>query len=372
MVRWFPLKALIIKEFLALWRDKKSRLMLVAPPVIQLIVLSQALTLDITNISVGIHNQDPGWYSHELVQRFKGSPYFKTVYAYTNAEEVRQSIDTQKTLAVVRFQSDFSRLLSKGKPATVQLILDGRKSHASQMISGYLGAMIDAFGQEILRDKGATPQKVVNIQERAFFNPNLEYIYYTVPCLVAMLSMLLALMLTAMSVSRERENGTFNQLLVSPLQPWEILVGKTVPAMAISFGESSLLMFLSLYLFKVPFVGSLLLLYGGMFVFLLSTVGIGLFISSLSATQQQSILGAFVFMTPTMLLSGYATPIENMPEWLQPVATLIPITHFFVIIKGIFLKDISALDVWTNTWPMALMAIVTLTLAGWMFKRRLE
>ena len=372
MIVWIRLKALIIKEFLAVWRNKKSRIMLFAPPLIQLIVLSQALTLDVTDISLGVHNTDGGWYSHELIQRIKGAPYFTRVFDCKNHQDIRNTIDNQKALVVIHIQSNFSRLISKGKQASIQIILDGRKSNASQIVAGYLSTIINTFNNDILYTKGVGAHPFVDIQSRVFFNPNLDYIYYVVPTLVAMLSMLLALTVTAMSVSRERESGTFDQLLVSPLQPWEILVGKTIPAMAISITESTLLMGISLILFKVPFVGSLLLLYVSMFVFLLANVGVGLFISSISYTQQQSLLGSFMFILPTMLLSGYATPIENMPSWLQPATTFVPITHFLIIIKGIFLKDISAFDVWKDTWPMLLIAMGTLSAAGWMFKRRLE
>jgi len=369
---WFRIKALIIKEILAVWRDKKSRIMLIAPPMIQLIILSHAATLDVNNISLGIYNQDSGWYSHELVQRIKGSPYFKHVYEYRNSKEVKRAIDTQEVIVSLQLQSNFSRLISEGQPAQIQMILDGRKSNASQIVTGYLNTILQNFNIDILQYQGVTLPVPIDIEFRSFFNPNIDYIYFTMPSLVAILSMLLALMVTAMSVSRERENRTFDQLLVSPLQPWEILVGKMIPAMIISIGEATFLMVLALTLFSVPFKGSLFLLYASMIVFLFSMVGVGLFISAICHNQQQSILGAFVFMTPTMLLSGYATPIENMPAWLQPFTNVLPIKHFFIIIKGIFLKDIPASEVFRHTWPMALIALFTLSLAGWMFKRRLE
>ncbi|MBI2707314.1 MAG: ABC transporter permease [Proteobacteria bacterium] len=372
MRRWPRLKALIIKELLAVWRDKKSRITLIAPPLIQLIILSHAATLDVNNISLGVYNQDKGWYSHELIQRIKGSPYFKHVYEFGSFQEAKKAIDLQNVIVSVQFQPNFSRLITRGQPASLQMILDGRKPNASQIVTGYLSSIVETFNTDILTQKGVELPVPLGIESRAFFNPNLEYILYNVPCLVAILSMLLALTLTAMSVSRERENGTFDQLLVSPLQPWEILVGKLIPAMVIGIGESTVLMFITLYLFKIPFSGSFFLLYFSMIVFLLSMVGVGLFISSLSHTQQQSILGSFVFMTPTMLLSGYATPIENMPSWLQPFTQLLPISHFFIIIKGLFLKNMPAGDVLMHTWPMALIALFTLSLAGWMFKRRIE
>ncbi|OJW54052.1 MAG: hypothetical protein BGO67_08285 [Alphaproteobacteria bacterium 41-28] len=369
---WVRIKALIIKEVLAVWRDKKSRIMLVAPPLIQLIILSHAATLEVKNISLGVHNQDSGWYSHELIQRIKGSPYFTNVYEFRNPKEVQHGIDTQEVIVAIQFQDDFSRLVAGGQSASLQIILDGRKSNASQIVLGYLTQVVQNFNTEILTYQGVDLSDPIDIQYRSFFNPNIDYIYFTVPSLVAILSMLLALTVTGLSVSRERENGTFDQLLVSPLQPWQILIGKMIPAMIISIGESTLLMTLAIFFFEIPFVGSLLLLYASMIVFLFSIVGIGLFISSISLTQQQSILGTFVFITPTMLLSGYATPIENMPTWLQPFTNLIPIKHFFIIIKGIFLKNMPASEVFMHTWPIALIALFTLPLAGWMFKKRLE
>jgi len=369
---WARIKALIIKEILAVWRDKKSRLMLIAPPLIQLIILSHAATLDVYNISLGIYNEDQGWYSHEMIQRIKGSPYFKHVYEFKDPTQVAKAINTQEVIVSLQFQSNFSRLIAAGKSAPLQMVLDGRKSNASQIVTGYLNTIVQNFNQDILTNQGVRLPQPVDVEYRSFFNPNIEYILFTVPSLVAILSMMLAQMVTALSVSRERENGTFDQLLVSPLQPWQILIGKMIPAMIISIGESTMLMIAALLLFDIPFKGSILLLYASMIVFLLSMVGVGLFISAISHTQQQSILGSFVFMVPTMLLSGYATPIENMPHWLQPFTNLLPIKHFFIIIKGIFLKDIAASEVWHHTWPMALIAVFTLSMAGWMFKRRLE
>ncbi|MDK3154985.1 ABC transporter permease [Kamptonema cortianum] len=369
---WFPIKALVIKEILAVWRDKKSRITLVVPPLVQLIVLVHAATLDVNNISIGIFNQDNGWYSQELTQRIKGSPYFLHVYEYKKPHSIRESIDKQEVIVALQLQPNFSKLVAEGRSAPVQVILDGRKSNASQIVFGYLTLIFQSYNKDILKYQGIDLPQPISIQFRSFFNPNIEYIYFMVPSMIAILSMILALMVTAMSVSRERENGTFDQLLVSPLQPWQILIGKMIPAMVISIGESTLLMIAALLLFDVPFKGSLILLYFSMIIFLFSIVGIGLFISSLSKNQQQSILGTFIFMTPTMLLSGYATPIENMPPWLQPVTNVFPIKHFFIIIRGIFLKDMPTLEVLRYSWPMVLIALCTLTLAGWMFKKRLE
>lgn len=184
--------------------------------------------------------------------------------------------------------------------------------------------------------------------------------------------MLEALVITALSVARERELGTFDQLLVSPLQPIEILIGKTIPAIIISMAEGTIIIFAAIFIFGIPFTGSMFLLYFSMFFFVCSIVGVGLFISSLCSTQQQAILGTYVFMSPSVLLSGFATPIENMPDWLQPITFLIPLRYFLVIVKGIFLKAMPMSVVLNNTWPMAVIAIFTLTGATWLFRRRLE
>lgn len=369
---WSRIKALIVKELLAMLRDKRGRMTLIIPPLIQLFILAQAITLEVKNISIVYTNQDVGWYSHELIERIKGSPYFRNVYHAASHQQLRQLIDDQKALLGIEIQSNFSAELSRGNTTNVALILDGRRSNAAQIVQGYLTQIIRNFNTDIQTDQNIPIQSTVTGLFRSWFNPNLDYLLYTVPCLVGILSMMLGLLVTALSVAREREMGNFDQLLVSPLQTSEILLGKMLPAMIIGLTESTVIMIIAMILYKIPFHGSLLLFYCSMIVFITSIIGVGLFISSLSQTQQQAMLGSFVFMVPTMLLSGFATPIENMPVWLQPVSWFIPITHFFIIIKGVFLKDMSAIEVLWNAWPMALIAVCTLSVAGWMFKRRLE
>ncbi len=371
-MKWSRIKALVMKELLAMLRDKKARLTLIIPPVLQLILFANAATLEVRNISVAYYNQDAGWYSHELIERIKGSPYFKKVYKLNSEKELQEVIDTQKAIVALNIQADFSRQLGSGQQSFVQIILDGRKSNASQIVQGYIFRIIETFNVDILTQQGIPVSNNVSIDYRSWFNPNLDYILYTAPCLIGILSMILGLVVTSLSVAREREMGTFDQLLVSPLQTWEILIGKMLPAMIIGIVESTMIMILAMLMYHIPMHGSLFLFYISMIVFVLSIVGIGLFISSLSSTQQQATLGTFVFMTPTMLLSGFATPVENMPDWLQPATILIPIKYFFIIIKGIFLKNMSASEVFMNIWPMAVIGVFTLAVAGWMFKRKLE
>jgi ABC-2 type transport system permease protein len=372
MTRWLYIKTLIIKEFFTVWQDKKIRFTLIALPLLQLIIFTRAATLDLSNISLGIYNQDSGPYSRELIQRIKGSPPFKHVYEFKNLSEVKEAIDRRDIIVSLQIQQNFSALISQGKSAPLQMILDGRKPTSAQIVSGYIISILQKFDEDIPTNKGVEILNPIRVEFRAFFNPNLNFVYYNIPCLVAILSMFIALTLTALSVSRERELGTFAQLLVSPLQPWEILVGKLIPALIISIAESTLLMIAALYVFKTSFAGSFTLLYFSMVVFLLSIVGVGLCISSISQTQQQSILGSFVFVVPAVLLSGFVTPIENMPVWLQSFTNILPIKHFLIIIKGLFLKNMPASAVLTHTWVMALIALFTLSLAVWMFKKRIE
>lgn len=373
---FYQIKALVIKEILAILRDKKSRIALIAPPVFQLLILSHAATLEVQNISIGVYNQDNGWYSQELVKRLKGSPYFKTVHDYDNYEKVRHGIDTQKVLMSLQFQPDFSRNIAGEKTGEVQLLLDGRKTNATQIVSGYINQIIGTFNQEIITQKSGIGEQAIpprpTTEFRAWFNPNLDYILYNIPCLVAILSMVLSLAVTSLSVAREREMGTFDQLLVSPLEPWQILLGKMLPALIIAVVESSAIMFFAIWFFEIPFNGSFILFYTSMVTFIFSILGIGLFISSISSTQQQASLGSFMFTSPTIILSGYATPVENIPDWLQWVAYCFPLTHYLVISKGVFLKNMEFGQLALHILPMFLVGLMTMTIAGWMFTKRQE
>lgn len=356
------LKALIIKELLAILRDKRSRLLLIVPPLAQMIVFSFAATLEVKNVSIGILNNDHGQASRELVQRFHGAPSFRHITYLKGVEEIAPLIDSQQAVLVLHIASDFSRRVEAGQPAEVQFILDGRRSNAAQIVQGYSSRIVNQFN-------GTQPVELVG---RNWFNPNLKYIWHTVPSLIGILSTLIGLIVTGLSVARERELGTFDQLLVSPLKPFEILLGKTIPSFFLAWFEGLIMLTVAIFVFRVPFNGSVILLIAGLSVFLLSIVGIGLFISSLAKTQQQAVLGAFAFMVPAMLMSGFATPIENMPHWLQVVAEGNPLKHFMIIIKGVFLKDMPPALVAANTWPIFVIALFTLGGASWLFRSRLE
>jgi ABC-2 type transport system permease protein len=369
--KWHRIRALLIKELLAVWRDKKSRIVLIIPPIVQLCIFTFAATLDVQNVSIGILNRDNGGESFELVQRFMGAPTFKTITHLQSIEEIAPYINNQNGVMVVSIDEQFSRLLNRREPASVQIILDGRKSNSTQIVAGYATTIIQQFNDDFSAQH-KIPTQATHVNPYYWYNPNLYYYWYNVPSLTGVITMLVGLIVTALSVAREREVGTFDQLLVSPITPTEILIGKTIPGIIIGMMEGTIILAVGVLLFQVPFTGSLLLLYLSMFLFVSSIVGFGLLISSLSSTQQQAILGTFVFMSPALLLSGFATPIENMPHWLQLVTYLNPLRYFLIISKGIFLKEMPFHIVVTNLWQMALIALIALPIAGWFFRRRLD
>jgi len=362
------LRSLIVKELLAALKDPKARVMLIVPPLLQALLFSFAITLEANNLTLAVHNLDGGKWGLELVQRLSASRTFTEVFAVESEKQITRALDEQQAIAVLSIPQDFSRTIEAETSAVVQLLLDGRKTNTAQIVAGYALQIVASLQEEL---SGGQQGNVILI-ERNWYNPNLDYKWFTVPSLVAILSTLIALLVTAMSVAREREVGTFEQLLVSPLRPVEILLGKAGAALLIAMVEATGIILIGVYGFRIPFQGSVSLLYGSMAIFLLSIIGVGLFISSLSMTQQQGILGAFTFMVPAVVLSGFATPIENMPHWLQFISLGNPLRWFMLIVRGIFLKGMPATDVIANTWPMAVIAVVTLGAAAVLFRKRME
>jgi ABC-2 type transport system permease protein len=336
---------------------------LLAPPVIQMVIFANAATQEVKNVAIGVLNHDLGTSARDLVARFEGSPNFREVRRLRSESDMAAAIDSRSVLMAVHIREDFSRDVAAGRPASVQLILDGRRSNSSQIIAGYNAELA-------LTHRGPPPASTV--VSRVWFNPNLEPIWNTVPSLVVVLTALIGVMVTGLSVARERELGTFEQLLISPLSPGEIVIGKSVPTFLIGVAEGTLMVIVAVFVFRVPLHGSLVILYAGMSAFLLAVIGVGLTVSSLAKTQQQAILGAFSCMVPMTLLSGFATPVENMPGWLQYLTYANPYRHFIFIVKGVFLKATPLVDVLHSLWPLAVIAAVTLTFSTWLFRRRVE
>lgn len=368
------LAAQIVKELLSYLRDPKSRLTLVGPPIVQLLVFSFAVTLDVSHVGVAVVDDDAGRWSTELVSRLEASSFVGEVQRVDSPAEVAALIDARKALLGLHFPADFSRRVAAGQTAKVQVVIDGRRANAGQIALGYLGAIAAGLGTELVASGHAADAtaQASPVSLRHWFNPNLIYRWFVVPSLSGILAMLISLIVTSLSIARERELGTFDQLLVSPARPVEIIVGKTVPALVIGTLLGAFMISAGAFVFRIPFTGSVLWLLASLVLFILSMVGIGLMVSSVCRTQQQAILGTFSIGVPLVLISGFATPVENMPGWLQLVAEASPLKYYLIIVRGSFLKGLPAADIFANAWPMALIALVTLTSAVVIVKRNLE
>ena len=284
---------------------------------------------------------------------------------------LEQAIDNKSALMAIDIGPNFSSDLERGRATHVQLILDGRDSNTAGLATGYAQSIVTTFNGVQIAEHGGNPPSTV-LLDRAWFNPNLDSQWFIVPGICGILTLLVSLLTTGLSVAREREMGTFDQLLVTPMRPTEILLGKALPGFLVGTVEGSLIVMVSIFWFHVPFTGSLLGLYLGLFCFLLSTVGIGLMISSLAVTQQQGLLGVFLFMVPAIVLSGFATPIANMPEVVQYITLLDPLRYFLVILRGSFLEGAGPSLFWPQYWPLAVIGIISMIVAGRLFRRRLS
>ncbi|MBO9623803.1 MAG: ABC transporter permease [Sphingomonas sp.] len=362
--------AMIVKELWAVLRDPKSRIVLFVPPLMQLFIFTFATTLDVKNVDVGLLDRSSGAHSTELVQRISGSPNFRQVVRLRSFDELQEAIDNQRVIAAIVIDQDFDRDLARHQPTTIGVVLDGRRSNAAQIVAGYLTRIAGQMGADTLPRAAADGQggsEVIN-----WYNPALDYIWFTLPSLVAIITSVAGLAITSQSVARERELGTFDQLMVSPLRIHEILIGKMVPPFIIGMINGSVYLVVAPLIFGVPFTGSLLLFFLSLATYLLALIGLGMLVSAASQTQQQAFLGVFLVTTPLILLSGYAAPIDNMPGWLQVVTFLDPARYFLVIVQGLFLKAMPAGAVFHQLWPLVLIAIATLSASAWLFRARME
>ena len=362
------LRAQFIKEVLSVLRDPRSRMVVFVPPILQLLVFAFAATLEVRNVDIAVYNQDAGRWSHELVQRLDSARFITHVRHVDSQRLLHEMIDRGEVIAALAIPVDFSRTIAAGDSGRAQVLVDGRRSNSGQITVAYLSTIAADVGAEVVPDAQAPTPVVV----RHWFNPNLVYTWFIVPGLSGILAFFSALMLTALSIARERELGTFDQLLVSPASTVEIIVSKSLPALAIGTVLGLLMVAAGVVLFGIPFAGSLLWLLAGLVLFIASVVGIGLMVSAVSATQQQAILGAFAIGVPAVLMSGFATPVENMPTVLQWLAQAIPLTHYLEIVHGVVLRATPAADLVASLWPLALIALVTLSMAVVMVRGRLQ
>ena len=365
---------LVVKEFLAIMKDPKSRVVVIGPPIIQFFVFGYAATFDVSNVRYAVLDEDRSVESRQLLSRFQGSPTFRLVAELNSNRQVGQWIDRQDARLVLHIPQTFSRDLHAGRPAQVQVIVDGRNSNVASVALGYAGAIVAQYnaerGSPLSGSSPSAARPTLQLVDRAWFNPNLQSRWFIVSALGGLIAMIVVLLLSGLSVSRERESGTFDQLLVAPFRSGEILLAKALPPMACGMFDALLLATAAVLWFGVPFRGSLPALVVALSMFIVCVVGVGLFISSLSSTMQQSLLGSFMFIMPNVILSGFTTPIANMPDWLQ-VGTLInPLRYIVAACREVFLQGGTLGTIWPQLWPMALIAAATLTAAAWLFRHR--
>lgn len=363
---WFVIK----KEFQINLFDPKNRNMLLLPPLIMLFLFAYTATLEVKNASIGIYDKNNTYLTNNLIQKFENSKFIGKVYNIKSPSELNSLVDKGKILLAVTIPSDFSKNIINGDNAKLQFIMDGRKSNATQVVYSYSYKIINDYLKEL--DETNTKKSKIDVQVRNWYNPNMEYQWSIVVSLYGCLAVILITTITSLSIAQEKELGTYDQVIVSPLKPVEIVIGKIASAIMITLFELTLMIFITLFYFHVPFAGSLVVLYIVSFLFLLALAGIGISISILCETQQQAILGVFLFLTPAFLLSGQMTPVENMPYIMQKICVINPLTYFFVLTKGIFLKDISLLYTIQNLIPLAIIAVVTIAFSIWFFDKKIE
>ncbi len=365
----YRLWTLIRKELQALLREPQTRAILIMPVILQVVLFPFAATLEVTNATVAVYSEDNGRHSIELTQRFAKAKAFSHILLLKSPQEIRPTLDTQKALLLIRFPANFSRDIDQGQTGKMQLLLDGRNSNSAQIAANYLQQIVKNWQLEMTASQPKPNNSELVV--RNWYNPNLDYKWFVVPSLIAMITTVGVMIVTSLSVAREREQGTLDQLLVSPLATWQIFVGKAVPALVVAMFQATIVLLIGILLYQIPFAGSLALFYFAMMIYGLSLVGFGLLISALCSTQQQALIGVFVFMMPAILLSGYVTPVENMPQWLQNLTWANPIRHFTEITKQIYLKDASLPIIWQSLWPLLAIATTTGLAAYAMFRRNI-
>ena len=365
---------MLIKEFIQILRDPRMRAVIFAMPLVQTLVFGYAVTTDVTHVPTAIFDLDNSRASRELVARFTGSGYFDVVGYVDREEEARHLVDHGLVKAVLRMNKGFGEDLRAGRTAALQMIVDGTDSNTAGIVLNYAGQIAGRFSEVVLHTRfvRATGQPVapprVALETRAWFNENLESRNFYVPGVIVLIVTLVTLMLSSMAVVREKELGTIEQIMVTPIRQSEFILGKMLPFALIGFADVVLVTAIAGYWFDVPIRGSLMLLLGATSLYLMSTLGIGLLISTISRTQQQAMMSAFFYYFPAMLLSGFVFPIANMPEAVQWLTYLNPLRYFLVIIRGIFLKGVGPDILWPQMAALLMLGAATL----WVATRRFQ
>jgi len=372
-----PLKAMLRKEFIQALRDPRMRAVLLVVPVVQVLVFGYAVTTDVRDVRLAVLDRDSTPESRELLSRFSGSGYFREAARPADDRELALLLDRGRCRAALVIERGFGAQMRRGDTARAQLLLDGTDSNTASLVLGYASRIVDGWSLELLAARYARatglppPAPPVVLESRAWFNENLESRNYFVPGVIALLLMVTTLLLSSMAIVREKESGTIEQVMVTPIRRWEFVVGKTVPFVLIGYLNVSLVTAVAVLWFRIPVRGSLALLVGTTGLYLMSMLGVGLFISTVSRTQQQAMMTTFFFTMPFILLSGFIYPIANMPVAVRAVTYLNPVRYFLVVIRGIFLKGVGLEVLWPQLAALALLGTVTLSLAVLRFRKTL-
>jgi len=368
---------MLIKEFIQVLRDPRLRTVVFVIPCVQTLVISYAVTLDVEHVPTAVYDQDRSPDSRELIERFAASRHFDVVAEVESESEARQLMDRNRAAVVLRIGPGFMEDLGAGRTAPIQVITDGTDSNTSAVVLSYASRIVAGFSEEraarrLARQTGAArPLNLVDFRARAWFNENLESRNFFVPGVIVIVVTLVSLLLTSMAVVREREIGTMEQILVTPITAAEFIVGKTLPFALVAMVDVILVTLVGTLWFGVPIRGSLVLLLGCTALYLLTTLGAGLFISTISYTQQQAMMSTFFFFFPAMLLSGFAFPIANMPQVVQWLTLANPLRWFLVIVRAIFLKGVGVEVLWREMVALGVLGSVTLGLAVSRFRKTL-
>jgi ABC-2 type transport system permease protein len=362
-----------------LWRDPRARFSLLVPPIIQVIVFGYAATFDVHNVATAILDQDHSQESRELISRFQSSGYFQMSDVLANGAQVNDLIDRGRVALAIQILPGFAENLRRRRNASVQVILDGTNSNTALIALGYINQITQRYQQDYRSDylgriaplaSQNAPQ--VLLVERPWYNKSLEDRLFFVPGTIGSVMMVMVMTLTAFAIVREREIGTLEQIMVTPIRPLEFILGKTVPYMMIALGELLIISLVGVWWFEVPMRGSIVILLAGSLLFIAGVLGVGLLISTISNTQQQAMVVSFFFIQPAITLSGFGFPISSMPPVLQWLTYLDPLRYYLVVLRGTFLKGIGVDLLWPQFVGMAAFATVTLAAASLRFRKTLD
>jgi len=374
---WERIKTIVVKEFIQALRDPKMRMVMFVTPVIQLMVMSFAVSTDVKRIPTAIYDLDNSKESRELIREFTSSNYFIPKFYITKDVDEKVLVDKSLANTVIRINHGFAQDLYAGRRAYVQLIVDGTDSNTAMNILRYADRIIGRYSsriegarlQVLLNGAGLLPR--VELRSRSWFNENLESRNFYIPGVVGMVVMLVTLLLTAMAIVKEKEVGTIEQLIVSPVRSFELILGKLIPFAVVGIIDVVIISLVAFLVLKVPLRGSFLLLLLGSFLFMINTLGLGLFISARARTQQEALMSMFMVAQPMMLLSGFVFPVANMPKVVQFATFVNPLRHYLVIIRGIFLKGSDFSVLWPQMLTLLLIGVLIFTLSSLGFRKTL-